>query len=382
MATISAINPGLARLLPEKITEARESIGLNMTELSERLGVTRQAVSRYELGTLVPSSEIMSKLITLFEQPLGFFTAQRERSNLALGTSFFRSFKSATATSRRVCLRRKQWLVDAFTFVSKYINLPEVKIEQFFQDTYSKDDIDSIATKCRRAWGLGDGPIGNMVNLLEANGFVVSRSDFGVEKIDAFSFWYGDRPFIFLSGDKSSSVRSRFDAAHELGHMVMHSGLTLEQLEDPEILKRIEAEADQFAGRFLLPATSFPSEVFSSKLNHFIELKKRWKVSMGAMIYRCSDLGIFSEDQVLNLRRQMSMNKMRTREPLDDSIPMEIPTLLNKGVDLLLKNGIRLPEDVVREVSLSAKTIELLCALPPGTLEVKEALTRLSLRSV
>ena len=92
MATVTAISPGLARLLPEKITEARESIGLNMTELADAVGVTRQAVSRYELGTLTPSPEIMGKMISIFGQPLAFFTSQRERGHVARGTSFFRSF--------------------------------------------------------------------------------------------------------------------------------------------------------------------------------------------------------------------------------------------------------------------------------------------------
>jgi Zn-dependent peptidase ImmA (M78 family)/transcriptional regulator with XRE-family HTH domain len=385
MATVTAISPGLAKVLPEKLTEARESVGLNMTELAEKLGVTRQAVSRYELGTLVPSPEIMSQLVSILGQPLFFFTSQRQRTDVAIGTSFFRSFKSATATSRKVCLSQKKWLIDAFNFVSKYINLPEVKIEQYYQEDYSKDDIEDIAVRCRRHWSLGDGPIGDLVKLLEANGFVVTRADFGVEKIDAFSFWYGERPFIFLSSDKSSAVRSRFDAAHELGHIVLHSGITPEQLEDPIILKRVEAEADQFAGRFLLPASSFPSEVFSSRLSNFIELKKRWKVSIAAMIYRCSDLALFSEEQVLNLRRQMSMNKMRTREPLDDTIPIERPTMLYKSIDLLVKNGLRTPGDIVREISLSGNSIERLCGLPTGSLEVTEQTAppvRLTLRSV
>lgn len=66
-----------------------------------------------------------------------------------------------------------------------------------------------------------------------------------------------------------------------------------------------------------------------------IQLKKRWNISIGAMIYRCSDLGIFSEEQVLNLRRQMSMRKLRTREPLDDILPVESPAVLRKSIDLL-----------------------------------------------
>jgi Zn-dependent peptidase ImmA (M78 family) len=117
-------------------------------------------------------------------------------------------------------------------------------------------------------------------------------------------------------------------------------------------------------------------------LNQFIELKKRWKVSIGAMIYRCSDLAIFSEEQVLNLRRQMNMSKMRTREPLDDILPVESPAVLRKSIDLLLKNKVVSPEDILREVSLSSTTIERLCGLTAGDLDPVEPPVRLSLRSV
>jgi hypothetical protein len=53
------------------------------------------------------------------------------------------------------------------------------------------------------------------------------------------------------------------------------------------------------------------------------------------MIYRCSDPAIFLEEQVLNLRRQMNMSKMRTREPLDDILRVESPAVHRKSMDLL-----------------------------------------------
>jgi len=100
------------------------------------------------------------------------------------------------------------------------------------------------------------------------------------------------------------------------------------------------------------------------------------------MIYRCGDLAIFSEEQVLNLRRQMSMSKMRTREPLDDILPVESPAVFRKSIDLLLKNKVVSPEDIQREVSLSSTTIERLCGLTAGDLDPVEPPVRLSLRSV
>lgn len=380
--TIANNDSNLAKLLPDRLTEAREASGFNLTELAERLGVTRQAVSRYELGSLSPSPEVMAKISTTLDQPLVFFTTTRPASTLASGAAFFRSFKSASATSRRVCLRQRQWLIDCHLYLSRFINFPEVKIEERSQDTYVREDIEVIAKECRRAWGLGDGPIDNMVELLEANGFVVARAQFFERKIDAFSFWHGSRPYIFLGADKSSACRSRFDAAHELGHIVLHGGMTPEQLEDPVTLKRVEKEADQFASSFLLPLASFPSEIYSSRLSHFVELKKRWKVSIAAMIYRCSALEIFGEDQVLNLRKQMSAQKMRTNEPLDDIIPLEAPTSLIKACNLIIENGIRVADDFVNEIGLSPGTLGRLFGMDSSVFSTKIVSPAVTLRIV
>ena len=65
-----------------------------------------------------------------------------------------------------------------------------------------------------------------------------------------FSHWQGDVPFIFLNTTKTAE-RSRMDAAHELGHLVLHAhtggGST----------KPHEDEAQAFAAAFLMPKAPF-----------------------------------------------------------------------------------------------------------------------------
>ena len=41
------------------------------------------------------------------------------------------------------------------------------------------------------------------------------------KNVDAFSCWRNDEPYVFLNTFKSTE-RSRFDSAHELGHLVLH----------------------------------------------------------------------------------------------------------------------------------------------------------------
>src|SRR5699024_3355284 len=105
--------------------------------------------------------------------------------------------------------------------------------------------------------------------------------------IDACSTWDKDnRPFVFLNYDKGSAVRSRFDLAHELGHLLLHSQIKESDFNKRSIYKRIEQEANYFASSFLLPEESFGNDLQINSLSHYIVLKEKWKVSIAAMIYR------------------------------------------------------------------------------------------------
>jgi Zn-dependent peptidase ImmA (M78 family) len=131
---------------------------------------------------------------------------------------------------------------------------------------------------------------------MESKGIVICRYEMQGENVEAFSFWNGHRPFIFLASEKEAAVRRRYDLAHELGHLILHRWIEQSELEDRAILKAIEGEAYKFAGAFLLPSSSFPNEVYTTRLDAFIPLKQRWKVSIQAMIYRCADLDLIDAD--------------------------------------------------------------------------------------
>lgn len=173
-----------------------------------------------------------------------------------------------------------------------------------------------------------------------------------------------------MTSEKEAGVRRRYDLAHELGHLVLHRWVEQSDLEDRATLKAIEREADKFAGAFLLPSTSFPNEVYTTRLDAFIPLKERWKVSIQAMVFRCRDLDLIDDDQALNLYKQISFRRWRKKEPLDDprKIAIEQPRLLKRAVELVLESGKKHPEDILNELALNARWIEAFCALEPGTL--------------
>lgn len=222
---------------------------------------------------------------------------------------------------------------------------------------YSLHQIEYIASRARRHWGLSDGPINNMVALLESRGVIVCRFEIGSEKIDAFSCWVDGRPYVILGSDKASAVRSRYDAAHELGHLILHRGISREELEAKSTRDRIEREANWFAGAFLLPRSSFFREFYSTRANHLKGLKQRWLVSMQAIAHRAKDIGAIDENQYVAFRIQMTKRKELTKEPLDDVIPVEHPGLLFNAWKKLVEKG-RLPAlDSDESMGISAEVL-------------------------
>lgn len=59
--------------LSEKLVELRKEKGLTQKELAEALNVTRQAVSRWEVGTAAPSLDSLAFLSRLYGVPLDDF---------------------------------------------------------------------------------------------------------------------------------------------------------------------------------------------------------------------------------------------------------------------------------------------------------------------
>ena len=71
--------------LKEKLTLLRKKKGMSQQELAEALGVSRQAVSRWEVGVSIPSIENLLALSKLFDVPV-YELAGGARPEEALGT--------------------------------------------------------------------------------------------------------------------------------------------------------------------------------------------------------------------------------------------------------------------------------------------------------
>lgn len=359
-----------------RLREAREARAITATSLSELIGKAVSSVSQYENGVNEPPPNVIARISEVLNVPPHFFTQPSASEDEPL--LFWRSRTAALKTSRTSATRKYAWLRSIVGYLGGYVSFPSPN----FMDIDPPADpavidqsyIEEAATKLRRFWGLGDGPISDVVQLVENNGGIVTRTEMGSTKLDAFSDWPAGEGhyFVVLSTDKDSAVRSRHDIAHELAHGLVHKNVPNKTRSKPNMHKLMEIQAEQFASAFLMPASTFPSEVYSATLDGLYNLKKRWRTSISSMIMRLTNLNILDEQAQRRLFIQMSRRGWRKREPLDNELSPEEPRLLRRAVDTLISSRTISPEELSHAVHLPVTDIERLLGLAPGHLRPEE----------
>jgi Zn-dependent peptidase ImmA (M78 family)/DNA-binding XRE family transcriptional regulator len=337
---------------------ARLYRGKTIAELAEETNVSKQAISQFENGKATPSFETLLKIINILEFPREFFQ-QIDKEDIVVGNTYFRALLSATKKDLLSQESKVLILSKIYSFLEGYIEFPKLNLPEISLD----NNIEELAMQLREFWGIGSKPISNVLHLMEKNGIVITSFNTNENKIDAFTQGQKIKDkvcyFVVLGDDKNSAVRRQFSSAHELGHIVLHD-LTLdtEELSRDEF-KQMEKEANDFAAAFLLPREAFLLDLlYPNKLEFYAELKKKWKVSVAAMIIRAHQLNAISFNQYQYLMKQISKNGWRTKEPLDDVLQMAKPTVLKKSIEVLIQNGVLDEVGIIQEMETSGLSID------------------------
>lgn len=364
-----------------RLKQARDVLGITITALAEMVGVSKQAISQFERGQqdgkvlITPRPEVLDRISTCLNYPKEFFLHQG--LDLDETPIYYRSLSAATKAGRARAESKFTWLQEITSILKEYVELPHVNIPSFSVNDHtalSNDDIEEFAAETRRYWGLGDGPLSNVVALLENNGVIISRFDLEAETLDALSQWshHDNTPYIFLSSGKSSAVRSRFDASHELAHLTFHRRLRNNVCYHPVVHSVLEKQAHRFASAFLLPARPFVNDLFSPTLDCFWALKEKWHISIGAMIVRCQHLNIIDDDYTRKLWINYNRRGWARKEPLDDRIPIEEPRLLRRSLELLLNERLMTKHNITHYFPYPSHHLEQLLNLPKDSLRITD----------
>lgn len=68
--------------LSKKLATLRKSKGLSQLELAEEINVSRQAISRWEVGSAIPSTNNLKSLSDIYSVPMEYFLAENAELGL------------------------------------------------------------------------------------------------------------------------------------------------------------------------------------------------------------------------------------------------------------------------------------------------------------
>ncbi len=364
-------------IVPQRLREARIACGKTIKEVSKNIGVSAQVLSMYELGRCNLSAEVFYRLKNQYDLPIKYYS-KPYTDEINRSQTFFRSFSSLNKSKREIAFIQSEWFVkEIFGFFREKIKFPPVddlflKIKRSHNvDKKEKRHIELLAKIIRREWGLGLEPICNLTRILEKKGIIIVKMDLD-DVIDGFSFWSENRPFIFVNSN-NNAFRLRMSIAHELCHLFFHEAEEVEKN-----LKDIESEAKHFASAFLMPDSSFAKDIYSTSLEQLLYLKPKWMVSVQAMVMRCGQLDLISEDRMLYLQKQMSRKRWRKNEPGDNDCDPEAPVLLTQAIELLVERKILSKNKLLDAITLNNEFIEDVCSLPLGYLSQEDNIVSLN----
>jgi len=289
---------------PTRLTVARKRNGLTMTALADKIGMSPRSISQYESGGQQPPADVLDRIVEVLGFPTAFFAGD-DLDMPRVGSVSFRALSKMSAIERDRALSQGALALKLNTWIEQRFDLPMTDLPDLSQET----DPEAAATSLRQQWGLGEAPIRNMIHLLEAKGVRVYSLAVDSLNVDAFSMWYNQTPMIFLNLQKSAE-RSRYDAAHELGHLVLHRHALKEDT------RSAEDDANRFASSLLMPrAGTIARSVRFVTVQHLIAHKKFWMVSVAALNHRLHELGIMNPWQYRHLSAEISRRGYRTDEP-------------------------------------------------------------------
>ncbi|MFX4228427.1 MAG: helix-turn-helix domain-containing protein [Porticoccaceae bacterium] len=309
-----------------QLTIARNRRRLSRKELAVRVGLTPVTITRLEAGDNEPGPDNIKLIAAELGFPVDFFYGDYS-DPLSKDAVSFRSLKAMTAKERDAAISAADLALTINDWIDDRFNLPEVDLPDLSNFI---EDPAGAASFLRSDWGFGQRPIGNLIKLLESKGIRVFSLAEDTKNVDAFSFWRNGQPFIFLNTFKTAE-RSRFDIAHELGHLVLHR--------DGENTGRdAEAEANEFASHFLIPKTDLIANIpFVHSLNQLVKAKTRWGVSLQALAYRLHKNGLITDWRYRGFCIEIS-KLYGNSEP--NGIERERSTLWEKIIRELWREGI------------------------------------------
>lgn len=278
-------------MIGRRLKLSRLSAGFSLRELSDKIGnlVTAQAIGKYERDEMMPGSKVLIALAQALGVSVNYLVSEglinldgvEFRKNAITNEKEEASIQAAVLSA----VERYLEIEDILGVTSQEWQQPQ----GFPFPIHEIADAESAALSLRSCWNLGSDPIPNLAEFLEEKGIKVLALSL-TENVSGLICMVhrregSDVPTIVLN-QNDTGERQRFTLAHELGHLLLDMSQGINE----------EKASNRFAGAFLMSADILRAEVGKHRhyisLGELLQLKAIFGVSVGAIAYRCKDLGI------------------------------------------------------------------------------------------
>ncbi|MBR4614337.1 MAG: ImmA/IrrE family metallo-endopeptidase [Kiritimatiellae bacterium] len=309
---------------PMMLKLVREQAGESQEVVAEAVGVKQSQLCKYEKGQATPSDGALENIASHFGYTREYFL--RDYEDVASGLVFHRKRASLTAKERdRIEAEARLRVIDLAVLAR-----PEAETKLPAREGRSPAE---MAQCVREAWKIPAGPINELALALESHAVLILYFDFGTTKIDGFFMpRYAGSKFISIALNANDAIgddRRRFTLAHELGHAVLHG--------DSFPDENTEREADAFASEFLMPSEDIREDLMAPMTwTHLTAMKRKWGVSMAALVHRAGELGLQKEAALKRTWVYLASLGYKKKEP-DCDVTLDLPQGTVKMLCRLLK---------------------------------------------
>ena len=298
-------------MLGERLKRAREAAGHSLRSLAAQVAISHTLLSQYEKGQKTPDSGVLVRLARAVGVRSEYFLRPVEYSLEGL------EFRSRSGLRVRDEKRIRAEVLDQVERRLELESLFPAHAQGFEapanlpERVADEEAIEDLAILLRQAWGLGEGPIADMVDTLEGQGFRVVMVDVDASaRFDGLTAEVGGHPVVVV-GRYWPGDRQRFTLAHELGHRIL-SGRLGEGLEE-------EKACNRFAGAFLAPRDAVLESLGPNRAwlepQELAMLKEEYGLSMLGWVIRARQLGVLKPSNYERMARYFSKHGWRKQEP-------------------------------------------------------------------
>lgn len=339
-------------MIAKRLKQLRLARGLSLEALATEIGgiVTRQALSKYELGKSQPPPALLNKLAAALGVKSAYFFREPKiqvrfiayRKGSGLGKREQEKVENLVrqALEERIRLQELQ----------KQVNGYELPVQSFRVET--PHDAERAAEELRMQWNIGLDPIANVTGMLEAHFIHVIEIDASLKFDGISAAAYDEEEHVVcccvVTRRGVPGERQRLNLTHELGHLVLNISEDVDE----------EKAAFRFGGALLAPQEMVEREIGTKRTliptEELLLFKRRFGMSLQALLYRLRDLGIITDSYYKQWCIDINRLGWRTREPFE--FEPEQPQWLRQNVLRALAEGIISKDEAER---MLGETIEM-----------------------